>query len=67
MDLDARVVELELKAMEQADLLQKLNEALVSQQRELDVLRRAVEQLAKKVDVLPGEVDAAVQEKPPHY
>ncbi|MBS2030080.1 MAG: SlyX family protein [Deltaproteobacteria bacterium] len=67
MDLDPRVVELELKSMEQADLLQKLNEALVEQQRELDVLRKAVEHLAKKVDVLPGQVDAAASEKPPHY
>ena len=67
MSLETRVVELELRSMEQQDLLQKLNEALVSQQRELDLLRKAVEQLAKKMDVLPGQVDAAHQEKPPHY
>lgn len=67
MSLESRVNELELRHMEQQDLVQKLNEALVAQQRELDALRRAVEQLAKKVAVLPGEVDAAVQEKPPHY
>jgi len=67
MDLDTRVMELEVRHMEQQDLVQKLNEALVSQQRELDDLRRAVGQLAKKLDVLPGQVDATVQEKPPHY
>ena len=67
MDLDTRVMELEVRHMEQQDLVQKLNEALVSQQRELDDLRRAVGQLAKKLDVMPGQVDATVQEKPPHY
>jgi SlyX protein len=67
MDLEQRVVELELKFMEQSELLQQLNEALVSQQRELDFARRALEQLAKKVEVLPGQVDASANEKPPHY
>ena len=67
MELENRVVELELKFMEQSDLLAKLNDALVSQQRELDLLRKALEHLAKKVDVLPGQVDADANEKPPHY
>ena len=67
MDLEQRVVELELKFMEQSELLQQLNEALVSQQRELDFARRALEQLAKKVEILPGQVDASTNEKPPHY
>jgi SlyX protein len=67
MEFEKRLMELELRSMEQQDLVQKLNEALVSQQRELDDLRRAVGQLGKKLDVMPGEVDATVQEKPPHY
>jgi len=65
--LEERIVELELRLMEQAELVEQLNAALVSQQRELDGLRRAHERLSQKVDVLPGQVDALANEKPPHY
>ncbi|AKI98462.1 SlyX-like protein [Archangium gephyra] len=60
-------MELELRYMQQQELLQELSEVLYAQQRELDVLRAEVEQLKKKLQGEPGLVDARQHEKPPHY
>lgn len=66
-DTDARLTELELRSMQQADLVQQLSEALYAQQRQLDRLHGRLEQLQKRVEASPGLVDAAADEKPPHY
>ncbi|REG20438.1 SlyX protein [Archangium gephyra] len=67
MEDESRIVELELRYMQQQELLQELSEVLYAQQRELDVLRAEVEQLKKKLQGEPGLVDARQHEKPPHY
>jgi SlyX protein len=67
MDDESRIVELELRYMQQQELLQQLNEVMYAQQRELDALRAEVESLKKKLEGEPGLVDARQQEKPPHY
>ncbi|HEX8439675.1 SlyX family protein [Archangium sp.] len=67
MDDESRIVELELRYMQQQELLQQLNEVMYAQQRELDALRADVESLKKKLEGEPGLVDARQQEKPPHY
>lgn len=67
MDDESRIVELELRYMQQQELLQQLNEVMYAQQRELDGLRAEVESLKKKLEGEPGLVDARQQEKPPHY
>jgi SlyX protein len=67
MEDESRIVELELRYMQQQELLQELSEVLYTQQRELDVLRAEVEQLKKKLQGEPGLVDARQHEKPPHY
>jgi SlyX protein len=67
MEDESRIVELELRYMQQQELLQELSEVLYAQQRELDTLRAEVEQLKKKLEGEPGLVDARQQEKPPHY
>ena len=67
MDDESRIVELELRYMQQQELLQELNDVLYAQRRELDALRADVEFLRKKLEGEPGLVDARQQEKPPHY
>ncbi|HEX5752211.1 MAG TPA: SlyX family protein [Archangium sp.] len=67
MEDESRIVELELRYMQQQELLQELSEVLYAQQRELDLLRAEVEQLKKKLQGEPGLVDARQHEKPPHY
>ncbi len=67
MEDESRIVELELRYMQQQELLQQLSDALYTQQRELDALRAEVGQLKKKLQDEPGLVDARQHEKPPHY
>jgi SlyX protein len=67
--LEERIVELEIRHTEQQDLLEQLNEALVEQQKAMDFLRAELDRLRRRVESLPepGQVDAGIQEKPPHY
>lgn len=67
MDDESRIVELELRYMQQQELLQELSDVLYAQRRELDMLRAEVEQMRKKLEGEPGLVDARQHEKPPHY
>jgi SlyX protein len=64
---DSRLMELELRYMQQGELLQQLNDVLYAQQQELDALRTEVELLKRKLEGEPGLVDARQQERPPHY
>ncbi len=64
---ETRLIELELRYMQQAELLQQLSDALYAQQRELDSLKAEVAQLQRKLEGEPGLVDARQQERPPHY
>ncbi|EPX59968.1 SlyX-like protein [Cystobacter fuscus DSM 2262] len=67
MDDESRIVELELRYMQQQELLQELSEVLYAQGRELEGLRVEVALMKKKLEGEPGLVDAQRQEKPPHY
>jgi SlyX protein len=64
---ESRLIELELRYMQQQELLQQLNDVLYTQQRALDVLTAEVELLKRKLEGEPGLVDARQHEKPPHY
>lgn len=64
---ESRLIELELRYMQQAELLQQLSDVLYAQQQELDGLRTEVELLKRKLEGEPGLVDAKQQERPPHY
>lgn len=64
---ESRLVDLELRYMEQQELVQQLSEVLYAQQRELDLLKAEVAFLKKKLESEPGLVDARQQERPPHY
>jgi SlyX protein len=67
MEDESRIVELELRYMQQQELLHELSDVLYAQRRELDALRAEVDLLKKKLEGEPGLVDARQQEKPPHY
>jgi SlyX protein len=64
---EARFIELELRYMQQAELLQQLSDAMYAQQQELTALRAEVDLLKRKLEGEPGLVDAKQQERPPHY
>jgi SlyX protein len=64
---EARLIELELRYMQQAELLQQLSDVLYAQQQELGALRAEVDHLKRKLEGDPGLVDARQQERPPHY
>ncbi|WP_309897395.1 SlyX family protein [Archangium sp.] len=67
MEDESRIVELELRYMQQQELLQELSEVLYAQRRELDALKLELALVKKKLEGEPGLVDARQQEKPPHY
>jgi len=64
--MEERIVELELRSMAQQHSIEELSDVIYRQQKELDLLKAALERLARKVEE-PGLVDAKLQEKPPHY
>jgi SlyX protein len=64
---DSRLMELELRYMQQAELLQQLSDVLYTQQKTLDALKAEVELLKSKLAGDPGLVDAKQLERPPHY
>lgn len=64
---ESRFIELELRYMQQSELLQQLSEVLYAQQQQLDTLKGEVDLLKRKLEGDPGLVDAKQQERPPHY
>lgn len=65
---EARFTELEIRAAFQEDALTELNDALVSQQRQLDLLRQEFARLREHMlSIQPQEPGDADQEVPPHY
>lgn len=66
-DLDARLMELEIRYTEQQQLVQDLSDVVYAQQKTIDLLLAELGLLKKKLEGEPGLVDAQAQEKPPHY
>jgi uncharacterized coiled-coil protein SlyX len=66
-DLHARVIELELRFMEQQRLTEELSSVITEQQKQIDALALRLTRLADKVAAEPGLVDRAADERPPHY
>ncbi len=65
---DARLTELEMRTAFQEDTLNELNDALVSQQRQLDLLRQELTRLREHVlSMQAQEPDDVAGEVPPHY
>jgi len=65
---DAIRIEFETRLLFQEDTIAKLNDALVDQQRQIDVLRDTI---ARLIDLIERGVDgprpAPGDERPPHY
>lgn len=65
---ESRLAELELKFTEQSHALEELSDVVYAQQKAIDVLTLQVQQLSSKLEAAePGLVDAARNDKPPHY
>jgi SlyX protein len=64
---DKRIAELELRYMQQQEMLQELSDVLYDQQKVISALRADLEVLKQKLAGDPGLVDARQQERPPHY
>ncbi len=67
MNDESRIVELELRYMQQQELLQELSDVLYDQQKVIATLQAEDEALKQKLAGDPGLVDARLQERPPHY
>lgn len=65
--MEQRLAELELKYLEQQELLQQLSNVIYEQQQQLGTLETELRLLARKLEGEPGMVDAARNEPPPHY
>ena len=62
-----RLTELELRYMQQSDLVDTLNQELVSAQERVDVLEKRVQRLENQMESLLHLVDERPNERPPHY
>lgn len=67
--IEDRFIELETKLAYCEDLVQRLNDALSSQQRQLDELRLSMATLTERVKTLaqPAPGPHPGHERPPHY
>lgn len=63
---EKRIIELELRFMEQQRVLEELSKTIYLQERAINALANKLERLNQKV-ATPGTVEAAADEKPPHY
>lgn len=68
MDIERRVVELEMRLAFQDDTIQSLNDVLVEQQRHVEQLQLQVAALAKRQQEINGQFEIAEDDAPPpHY
>lgn len=67
-ELEARLVELEIRYAHQSRLVGDLEEVVIDQGSRLRELERTIHQLSRRVEAgSSGMVDASIQEKPPHW
>lgn len=66
---DERIIELEIKAAYQEDLLQALNKIVAGQQQQIDRLEATCRMLNERIKSLSteGNTGENVEEVPPHY
>ena len=65
-ELEARVMELELRYTEQQALMEELSEVIAGQQKTIDLLTVELRLLKKKLEGEPGVTDSGAVERPPH-
>lgn len=66
-DSSERLTELELRYMEQTDLIEKLNEELLAVNGTVQTLHKRVDRLERQLQEVLHAVDKPVSERPPHY
>ena len=68
MELDERLVNLEIKLASQDDLLDTLNQTVYRQQKKIDELDALCAALARRITELPTQASGSLpHDKPPHY
>ncbi|SHH41112.1 SlyX family protein [Pollutimonas bauzanensis] len=70
MNIEERLIEIEIKVTSQDDLTQQLSHLVYQQQKQIDELRALCTALVKKLGDTgsdDGGADSYTQEKPPHY
>ena len=65
--MDDRLATLEIRYAELADLVEKLNAALIEQQREIDALRGDMKRTRDHLASEPWGEAAPANDPPPHY
>lgn len=68
-DIEHRLTDLEIKASFSEDTLDRLNEVVVQQQRQIELLMREVLELRKGQPIADGApaLRSLRDERPPHY
>jgi SlyX protein len=68
MEMDERLVNLEIKLASQDDLLDTLNQTIYRQQKKIDELDALCAALARRITELPAQASGSLpHDKPPHY
>jgi SlyX protein len=70
VNIDERLIEIEVKITSQEDLTQELSRLVYQQQKQIDELRLACTALIKRMGAAAadeGAADPYANEKPPHY
>jgi len=65
--MENRIIELETRLTYQDDLLQKLDEVIIRQQREIDALKLQVRHISDQLRNPPLEGSIGEEPPPPHY
>ena len=65
--MESRLLELETRFTFHEDLLNKLDEALANQQRQLLSMQRQIELIFEQLKVLQQELPDTPEPPPPHY
>lgn len=62
-----RLTELELRYMEQVDLIEQLNGELTAVNGQVGVLQRRIDRLERQLEAALAAIDVPANERPPHY
>ena len=67
--IESRIVDLEMRFMQQESTIEELNKVVISHQKVIEVLTRELELLKKQVQAASPSLirDASEETPPPHY
>jgi SlyX protein len=64
---ESRLTVLEIKYMEQSDLVEQLNQELQAVNNQLNTAIARVQRMERQLEEVRGSLDAPSNERPPHY